>query len=129
MPVTELAGPRRVAKKRSRSFFRRQSQARKLEAAANIIRNSEFFDPDWYVTKNVGGLKVTGDVALHYLRYGRRYGFDPGPHFSSRRYLERYPDVAAEDIDPLLHYLLHGRHENRVIAGDLSCRGNKTDTA
>src|SRR5437868_3983748 len=100
MPANELAQPRRI-KKGSRFSFRRRSQARKLETAANIIRNSEFFDPGWYVAKNVGGLKVTGDVALHYLRYARRYGFDPGPHFSSRRYLELYPDVAAEDIDPL----------------------------
>ena len=29
-------------------------------------------------------------------------------------YLERYPDVAAADIDPLLHYIQHGAAEGRI---------------
>ena len=103
--------------------FRKQRHEQQLEAAAELIRNSEYFDPDWYVTHNAGGLKVDGDVALHYLRHGRRYGFEPGPHFSGQRYLERYPDVAAEDIDPLVHYLRYGRYENRTISG-ANCAGS-----
>lgn len=120
MPSPDLAEYRRVANKHWRALLHRRAKERELEAAAEIIRNSELFDPDWYVKKNVGGLKVTGDIVLHYLRYGRRYGFEPGPRFSSRRYLERYPDVAAHGMDPLLHYLQHGCHENRVITGELS---------
>lgn len=99
-------------------LFRKRAKARKLAAAADIIRGSELFDAEWYVRENVGGLHVSGDAATHYLRYGRRYGFEPGPNFSSRHYLERYPDVAAHDIDPLVHYILHGRSENRVISDD-----------
>ena len=120
MPSIYLAEPRRSATRKGHFFLRKQSQARKLQAAAEIVRKSEFFDPEWYVTQNAGGLKVIGDVALHYLRHGRRYGFEPGPHFSGLRYLERYPDVAAQDIDPLVHYLQYGRYENRVITGQLS---------
>lgn len=86
-----------------------------LQAEAEIIRNSEFFDPAWYVSQNAGGLKVVGDPAVHYLRYGRRFGFEPGPRFSGQRYLEQYPDVAAEEIDPLIHYLRYGRYESRQI--------------
>ena len=101
---------------------------RNLQAAAEIVRTSEFFDPDWYVTQNAGGLKVVGDAALHYVRYGRRYGFEPGPRFSGQRYLERYPDVAAHDMDPLVHYLRYGRYENRVITGKKSGGSQPTAT-
>lgn len=31
-------------------------------------------------------------------------------------YLDRYPDVAAEGMDPLRHYILHGMEEGRTLA-------------
>src|SRR3954468_910001 len=33
--------------------------------------------------------------------------------FDAAWYLKEYPDVAAQKIDPLLHYLRHGAHEGR----------------
>jgi len=117
MPSLDLAQHRRVTRK-GRSPFQNHRQARKLQAAAEIVRNSDLFDADWYITQNAGGLKVVGDPALHYVRYGRRYGFEPGPRFSGRRYLETYPDVAAQDIDPLVHYLQYGRYESRITTGE-----------
>jgi hypothetical protein len=33
--------------------------------------------------------------------------------FDSDRYLQRYPDVAEAQMDPLLHYVLHGMTEGR----------------
>lgn len=97
--------------------------ARDLQEAAEVVRNSEFFDPKWYVRQNAGGLKVIGDPVLHYLRYGRRFGFEPGPRFSGQRYLERYPDVAAVNVNPLVHYLRYGRYESRIIESP-SAAGN-----
>ena len=38
--------------------------------------------------------------------------------FDSDRYLQIYPDVAAERMDPLEHYLRHGMAENRTSAID-----------
>jgi len=35
--------------------------------------------------------------------------------FNKDTYLERYPDVAMADIDPLRHYVMHGILEDRVI--------------
>ncbi len=35
-------------------------------------------------------------------------------HFSADWYLQTYPDVAAAGIDPLQHYLAHGRIEGRL---------------
>ena len=46
-------------------LLRKHNPMRNLQGAAEIVRTSEFFDPDWYVTQNAGGLKVVGDAALH----------------------------------------------------------------
>ena len=85
---------------------------------ARLIRASGLFDSEWYVRNNAGGLILREDAALHYVKRGRHMGFEPGPHFSAKRYLERYPDVAAEGFEPLVHYLLHGQHENREVDGE-----------
>ena len=34
-------------------------------------------------------------------------------HFDANWYLQQYPDIAAAGVDPLQHYLKHGRFENR----------------
>lgn len=40
---------------------------------------------------------------------------DTDPRYFSRKfYLERYPDMAGQTIDPLFHFLKFGRHEGRV---------------
>lgn len=97
---------------------RRQKRAHDQLKRAQLIRASGLLDPDWYIRNNAGGLAIREYAALHYVTYGAGQGFEPGPHFSGRKYLERYPDVAAEGWDPLLHYLIHGRHEGRRIDGE-----------
>lgn len=76
---------------------------------------SEYFDLAYY-------LKVSGDSPFtqktgleHYLNSGWREGLDPSAEFSTQGYLDLYPDVAEAGINPLLHYVLHGRFENRHI--------------
>lgn len=76
------------------------------------IRNSVFFDPDFYA-RSYG---VAGDGASHYLLEGAEAGFDPGPFFSTRKYLEMNLDVAGDRVNPLAHYELFGRPEGRKPA-------------
>lgn len=96
-----------------------QGKARNLDEAENLIRNSKYFDADWYLSNNVGGLTIKSDPASHYLTYGRRMGFEPSPYFSGKAYLERYPDVAQSGDNPLLHYLRYGQYEGRMIDGEV----------
>jgi hypothetical protein len=85
------------------------ADAKRLEA----IRKSVFFNPAYYLETNPD-VRASGlDPALHYLVHGGREGRDPGPFFSSRAYLARYPDVA--DVNALLHYEMLGRGENRIV--------------
>lgn len=76
------------------------------------IRHSRFFDRQWYsqsYPEQVGN----GDPAQHYLMFGADAGLDPGPEFSTKGYLASNSDVAAANLNPLLHYELYGRAEGR----------------
>jgi glycosyltransferase involved in cell wall biosynthesis len=53
------------------------------------------------------------DAAEHYLWIGARLGRDPSPDFSTSYYLQRYPDIRNAAVNPLIHFLLHGRSEKR----------------
>lgn len=66
----------------------------------------QIFDAEWYSRQGGGDLQ-------HYLTEGWRAGLDPGPLFSTRWYLEAYPDVVQLDVCPLLHYLVWGAESGR----------------
>jgi hypothetical protein len=48
------------------------------------------------------------DPLSDYLQFGAAEGLLPHPLFDGKIYLERYPDVARDGANPLLHYLEHG---------------------
>ena len=78
-----------------------------------LVQASGFLDPDFY-SAQLKGVALTGPAAAaHYVRWGWRDGLDPGPHFSTLGYFERYPDVRDGGANPLLHYLRHGMGEGR----------------
>lgn len=70
-----------------------------LKPDASVL--SAIFDAQWYQQEG-------GENLEEYLEEGWRAGHDPGPLFSTRWYLERYPDVVALDVCPLLHFLAAG---------------------
>jgi O-antigen biosynthesis protein len=51
---------------------------------------------------------------VHYAICGWRQARDPSVNFSTKEYLERYPDVRAADTNPLLHFIVYGRSEGRT---------------
>lgn len=85
--------------------------------ARELVKASAQFDADWYSTKYPDVAKSGLDPVDHFLRIGAKLGRDPGPHFSSRRYLNESPDVARAGINPLYHYLKWGRAEGRPVFG------------
>ena len=104
------------------------------ESAIARIRDSVFFDADWYSAgANRAGLDVGPDPARHYLETGAAAGLDPSVLFSSTGYLAANPDVAEARANPLLHYLTHGQAEGRSaplsaafrpLAANRSARGS-----
>jgi O-antigen biosynthesis protein len=99
-------------KLRFRGYFRpRQKERKELTA----VRNSAFFDPDFYLNSNPDVRASGMDAAVHYLDCGGREGRDPGPFFSTHEYLVRFPDIAASGLNALAHYEMYGRREMRRI--------------
>jgi glycosyltransferase involved in cell wall biosynthesis len=84
----------------------------RFQRRLNYVRQSIFFDPDWYRQK-YGDVPEGADPAEHYLTTGSELGRDPGPAFSARGYLEANPDVAETGYDPLVHYERYGKFEGR----------------
>lgn len=82
-----------------------------IERDIAVLESSELMDSDWYLRQHSDARSTS--AAEHYLSIGVRLLHDPGPAFSTRRYLRAYPDVAAAGMNPLLHYLNHGRKEGR----------------
>ncbi|WP_310473813.1 methyltransferase domain-containing protein [Sandarakinorhabdus sp.] len=71
---------------------------------------TRIFDAEWVKRQRPGLTRVSlaaylGNPALHDV--------DPHPLFAARAYLAANPDVAAEAMAPLAHYVLHGWREGR----------------
>lgn len=86
---------------------------------------SKFFDIEHYRKVNGNPLFTQATGLDHYLTRGWLDGLDPSMAFSTKGYLDAYPDVAAEGTNPLIHYVLHGQFENRHILrvnGGFACK-------
>ena len=88
---------------------------RRLRFQIAALRSSELFDAAWY--REVGAPEGLGrwSAEEHYARLGAFEGLDPGPSFSTMGYYLAHPDVAEAGHPALVHYLLHGRAEGRVL--------------
>lgn len=68
-----------------------------------IIRNSEYFDVDYY-TAHYGNLLKDVDPAVHYWLSGWKKGYNPSARFSTDGYLTINEWLRYNDINPLLDY-------------------------
>lgn len=75
---------------------------------------SAAFDPEFYRIVYTD-LPAGMDALWHYRMAGWQEARDPAPWFSTARYLEVNPDVAAMAADPFAHYLTRGRREGRDV--------------
>ena len=80
-----------------------------------LLRNSVFFDKNFYLLSNPDVKAAGFDAAVHYLQFGGKEGRDPGPHFSEARYRALSPDVAATSLSALEHYETYGRKGGRRL--------------
>jgi len=84
----------------------------------NLIKASQFFDEDWYITTYQDVAKSQMDPALHYLKFGGFENRNPGPNFDSASYLATNDDARKAKINPLLHYIHHGATEKQQKSMD-----------
>ena len=74
---------------------------------------SDYFDANYYRSQ-FECVPFDDDGLKHFLSQGWRDGYDPSPKFETRYYLASNPDVAAANINPLIHFVQYGRKERRT---------------
>jgi GT2 family glycosyltransferase len=77
-----------------------------------LIGKSYYFDAEYY-RRNCPDLHDQ-DPIEHYLRFGDQY--NPSANFDGLAYLEANDDVRNQHLNPLVHYLRHGRAEGRRVS-------------
>ncbi len=83
-----------------RGLFRKyQYQKQRL-----LVRNSGYFDPQWYLDQYADVRLSGADPLRHFVKTGWREGRSPGPKFITTAYLERHPDL-PNGVNPLVHFL------------------------
>ncbi len=78
-----------------------------------LLRNTEYFDVNYYRTYYLNFSRKRIYPYLHYLLYGGFVGCDPSPNFDSSFYLSSNPDIKESGLNPLVHFLRIGAKENR----------------
>jgi glycosyltransferase involved in cell wall biosynthesis len=94
---------------------------RREKKHTRLIKNSDFFDKQYYLTHNPDVAKSGINPAKHYLLHGGFEGRKPSEAFDSKFYLKQNTDVKDYGMNPLLHYILYGEKEGRK---PLSCENN-----
>ncbi len=78
------------------------------------IKNSEFFDEDFYIEK-YGSYIGNQDPLTHYLLFGYKLSFYPSLNFDGDFYLNCYPNIKKQDFNPLFHFIAYGQDEGKII--------------
>ena len=76
------------------------------------IEESGLFDEKFY-SKTYDDVK--GDGLTHYLVKGYLEGRLPSLDFDPDFYNNNYPDVHRAQLNPLLHYIAHGKDEGKIF--------------
>lgn len=79
----------------------------------DLVKSSGVFDEPWYLDRHPEVKVLEMDPVEHYLWIGWRLKRSPSPNFCAVSYFDANPDVARSGINPLIHYVKHGRAENR----------------
>lgn len=82
-------------------------------AVYEVIEQSKFFDPDYYLRVNLDVAQKNLDPLVHFADCGAMEGRKPNFYFDSNWYAKQNPDVPAGGVQPLLHYLARGDAEGR----------------
>ena len=77
----------------------------------NLIKKSDLFDSEYYLSQNEDVKKAKIDPIKHYLKFGWKEGRNPSAEFNGNEYLNKRTDVRIVGICPLVHYLKFGKDE------------------
>ncbi len=84
-----------------------------IEKQIKLVEGASFFDKDWYT--ETYHIPRDIDPLEYYLTEGWRENHNPCKTFNTKFYIDTYRDVKEIGVNPLLHYLIYGQYENRLI--------------
>ena len=97
----------------------------KLQIEVYKIDRSGLFDREYYARQFD---KVPeGDLIEYYLLHALEEDRDPSPKFDQSYYLKKYADVRKAGVNPLYHYICHGKAEGRLPRPRMRKRPKKDD--
>ena len=105
----ELEGRRIRIGPQAFGTFERANESELLE----VLKQSEFFDSEWYCSQYPDVLISNLCPEIHYLRFGVILRRHPSSNFDGVRYRRENPDVRKSGINPLIHFETAGRKEGR----------------
>lgn len=132
--ITDLEGPLKKAilfnidlcqKKIHSPLFKEKTHAStKIQLSNNekdTYVNIKGFNINWdlYFQENKHDF-VSSDPIEDYIKTSRKHHPVIPNFFDTKYYLEVYPDILASEINPLEHFLLHGKEEGRKAFFDTS---------
>ena len=77
----------------------------------NLLKKSDLFDSEYYLSQNEDVKKAKMNPIKHYLKFGWKEGRNPSAEFNGNEYLNKRPDVRVAGICPLVHYIRFGKEE------------------
>lgn len=104
----------RVLPGRIRNRLHRAENKRMLLAQLDDLRQSEWFDAQWYLEQYSDIRSAKVDPVEHYFNHGWKENRNPGEGFDTAYYLRANPDVAQSALNPLWHFIRYGRKERRL---------------
>ncbi len=108
-----LSGAGGAGGRKGVSLFKdRQQPVTKEEAAQlELIRGSALFDDAWYLRTYHDVADLGEDPALHFLRHPYNPFRRPSDDFDIGQYVIDHPEVLADRVNPLVHFLLSPESE------------------
>ncbi|MGY0797606.1 hypothetical protein ACW7G0_00850 [Lysobacter sp. A286] len=113
-PGTSTKGLTRLLPGRIRNRLDRARTIKAQLGQMNDLRQSEWFDAQWYLEQYPDIRATKSDPVEHYFSHGWKENRNPGVGFDTAYYLRSNPDVSYSAINPLWHFIHYGRNEGRL---------------
>ncbi len=98
---------------RLRQRMRMPPSERAVQKDIRLLRDSGWFDTDWYLTEYPDVAQSEVEPIRHYLLFGAAEGRNPGPSFNTHAYLRDHPELVDRHVNPLVHYLRSGQEADK----------------
>jgi len=78
---------------------------------------NQFFDTEWFIKEY--DVKENLCPLIFYIKNWQKKKLIPSPLFNANKYYLKHLDVLQAQVEPLSHYLVHGRQEGRETFADV----------